>query len=104
MRSVPTCWRSSRSFPMKILLTQAVIQRLRRELRSAGRREIGGVLMGEHVQETMFRIVDLSVQRSGGSAAHFVRDPSQTQAALAAFFSRTSGDYERFNYIGEWHS
>ena len=89
---------------MKILLTQPVIQRLRSELRGARRREIGGVLMGEHLQESTFRIVDLSVQRSGGSAAHFVRDPAQNQAALAAFFSRTGGDYTRFNYIGEWHS
>ena len=60
--------------------------------------------MGEHVGDDVFRVVEISVQRSGGSAAHFVRDPAEHQASLNAFFTRTDGDYGRFNYLGEWHS
>ena len=60
--------------------------------------------MGEHVRDDVFKIVDMSVQRSGGSVDCFVRNPTEHQAILQAFFARTGGDYTRFNYLGEWHS
>lgn len=60
--------------------------------------------MGEHVEPNVFRIVDISVQHSGGSRACFVRHPHEHQADLDRFFKRTSADYMRFNYLGEWHS
>jgi len=60
--------------------------------------------MGEHVREDVFRVVDISVQRSGGSSACFVRDPASHDAGLKSFFSRTGHDFTRFNYLGEWHS
>jgi [CysO sulfur-carrier protein]-S-L-cysteine hydrolase len=88
---------------MKLLLPLKIIKRLRREL-CAGRREIGGILVGEHVAFDTFRIVDISIQLSGGSSAHFVRDPEHAKAFLADFFKRTGHDYLKFNYIGEWHS
>ena len=60
--------------------------------------------MGEHVREGLFRVVDISVQRSGGSRGHFVRDPASHNAQLRSFFARTAGDFTRYNYLGEWHS
>jgi proteasome lid subunit RPN8/RPN11 len=88
---------------MKLLLPQRVIKRLKRKLR--GRiNEIGGVMVGEYVAADTFRIVDISVQRRGGTVAHFVRDPVHHEAFLADFFAKTGNDYKRFNYIGEWHS
>lgn len=60
--------------------------------------------MGEHVRDDVFRVVDISVQRSGGSPTHFVRDPASHAAQLQTFFSRTGNDFTRFNYLGEWHS
>lgn len=89
---------------MQLLLTPEVTKRLRRELRRAGSREIGGLLLGEHVRNELFRVVDISVQRSGGSHAGFMRQPRQHQKQLRTFFRRTGGDYTRFNYLGEWHS
>lgn len=89
---------------MQLLLPSQIIVRLRRELRRAGRKEIGGLLMGEHLRDEIFRVMDISVQRSGGSQACFVRDPNHHQVQLQEFFSRTGGDYSRFNYLGEWHS
>lgn len=89
---------------MRLLLTAPILKRLRRELRRAGSSEIGGLLMGEHVGEDEFRVVDISVQRSGGSVASFVRDPASHDAQLKSFFVRTKGDFTRFNYLGEWHS
>jgi integrative and conjugative element protein (TIGR02256 family) len=88
---------------MKLLLPLTIIKRVRRELRGR-RREIGGVLVGEHVADDTFRIADISVQRNGGGAAHFVRDPGHAKAFLAEFFKRTGDSYLKFNYIGEWHS
>jgi proteasome lid subunit RPN8/RPN11 len=60
--------------------------------------------MGEHVRDDIFRVVDISVQRSGGSQSCFIRNPTDHQAQLQDFFARTSEDYSRFNYLGEWHS
>lgn len=89
---------------MQLLLPSQLIRRLLRELKRAGNREIGGLLMGEHVRAEVFRIVDISVQRSGGDQACFIRHPKDHQKALRRFFTRTGNDYTRFNYLGEWHS
>jgi integrative and conjugative element protein (TIGR02256 family) len=89
---------------MQILLAPEVTRRLRRELRRAGSLEIGGLLLGEHVRDELFRVVEISVQRSGGSHAGFMRHPQRHQKQMRNFFRRTGGDYARFNYLGEWHS
>jgi integrative and conjugative element protein (TIGR02256 family) len=89
---------------MQLLLPNPLIRRLLRELRRAGNREIGGLLMGEQVRDEVFLIVDISVQRSGGDHACFIRHPKDHEKALKKFFARTGNDYTRFNYLGEWHS
>lgn len=89
---------------MKVILPHTLVKTLATELKRAGVREIGGVLVGEHIGNETFRIADLSVQRSGGSATHFVRDLDHNSAFLKEFFARTGHDYQRFNYLGEWHS
>jgi integrative and conjugative element protein (TIGR02256 family) len=89
---------------MQLLLPPQVAKRLQRELRRAGSREIGGLLLGEHVGDERFRIVEISVQRSGGTHAGFMRDPQRHERQLKRFFRRTGEDYTRFNYLGEWHS
>jgi len=60
--------------------------------------------MGKDLGSELFRVVDISVQRSGGTHACFIRNPKDHQAYLQAFFARTGQDYTRFNYLGEWHS
>lgn len=89
---------------MKILLAAPVVKRLRDELRRARNREIGGLLMGEDLGDGNFRVVEVSVQRVGGTEACFIRNPKDHQPELDAFFARTGNDYSRFNYLGEWHS
>jgi [CysO sulfur-carrier protein]-S-L-cysteine hydrolase len=89
---------------MRLLIPLAQVERLRAELRRGGRYEIGGILMGEHVADDVFRLADLSIQRSGGSVACFVRNPADHKIQLEAFFERHGRDYSRFNYLGEWHS
>jgi [CysO sulfur-carrier protein]-S-L-cysteine hydrolase len=89
---------------MQLLLPRRLIQRLQSELKRAGNREIGGLLMGEHVRDELFRIVDISVQRSGGDRACFIRRPEDHKKALKKFFARSGNDFTRFNYLGEWHS
>jgi integrative and conjugative element protein (TIGR02256 family) len=89
---------------MQVELAPQVRQRLRRELRRAKRREIGGVLMGEQIAAGHFRVVDFSVDAVTGSAAHFVRNNEQHEVTLREFFRRTRSDYTRYNYLGEWHS
>jgi proteasome lid subunit RPN8/RPN11 len=89
---------------MTILLPSAIAQRLVTALRDAREREIGGVLLGEHVAEGVFRIVDLTIQKRGGTFATFVRRLDNALQAIRLFFQRTKHDYRRFNYLGEWHS
>lgn len=89
---------------IEVVLSANVAAKLRRELRRAGDREIGGVLAGEDLGGGRFLVADLSVQRSGGGVAHFVRDPSAHRRFMRRFFARTGNDYTRFNYLGEWHS
>jgi integrative and conjugative element protein (TIGR02256 family) len=89
---------------MKLELDPAVRRRMRRHLRSAGSREIGGVLMAEQIATDHFRVIDFSVDDQTGTYAHFVRSPEHHDAALSEFFERTGSDYQRFNYLGEWHS
>ncbi|MYZ42502.1 Mov34/MPN/PAD-1 family protein [Schauerella aestuarii] len=78
--------------------------RLRTCLRRAGRREIGGILMGEQIAPNHFQIADFSVDSQTGTAAHFVRSPEHHAEALERFFHKTGYDFKRFNYLGEWHS
>jgi len=72
-------------------------------LRKAGRREVGGIMMGEHVGLNLFIVREMTVHRRGAFAS-FVRRIEDAIGRLRAFFRETGHDYARFNYIGEWHS
>ena len=89
---------------MKLLLPPSIVSQLATALAEAGPREIGGILMGEHVGIDTFRVKDLTIQKKGGAYATFVRLVEFFIAPLRAFFDATSHDYTRFNYVGEWHS
>lgn len=88
---------------MRLVIQKHVVERISTEVRRH-HREIGGILVGEHVEDNCFRIVDASVQTIGGTFSHFVRDENHSREFLDKFFDRTKHDYKRFNYIGEWHS
>jgi hypothetical protein len=89
---------------MQLLLPPDIASRLVNALALAGQREIGGILMGEHVGTETFRVKDLTIQRKKGTFAAFVRIVAEILAPLRAFFDTTKHDYTRFNYLGEWHS
>lgn len=89
---------------MQLQLPIDVLRGMRRHLFRSGSREIGGILMGEEIADQLFRIVDFSVDTSGGTRAQFLRDSDHHDEALSAFFERTGANYARFNYLGEWHS
>ena len=89
---------------MKIHLPTNIQKRLIRALEKAGSNEIGGVLMGEHIDEAEFCIVDLTIQEQLGSTAFFIRLIADIVKPLKGFFKRTGYNYRKFNYLGEWHS
>src|SRR5262249_18483678 len=89
---------------MKVELAPSAEDELRKGLRSAGRREIGGMLFAEQLAPSHFRVVDLSADLYLGSHTNFRRDPREHQKALDGFFERTGKNFARFNYLGEWHS
>lgn len=86
-----------------IVLSSRSARKLMKELRAAGRNEIGGVLAGEHLGDGRFLVKDLSVQRDG-TPSSFSRDPVRHRKFMRRFNLLTGNDPERFNYLGEWHS
>jgi len=87
-----------------IRLTSDQIVKLLENLRRAGRNEIGGQLFGEQLAPSDFRVTELTVQARPGTFSRFVVDLVQAARDAIRFFGRTEHRYERFNYIGEWHS
>src|SRR5690606_29903325 len=67
-------------------------------LRRAGRREVGGILMGEHAGPNLFIVREMTVHRRGAFAS-FVRRIEDAIGRLRAFFQKTGHDYTRFNYL-----
>ena len=89
---------------MQIELGHDIRSRLRKALRQAGRREIGGIIFAEQLAPAHFRIMDFSLDAHSGSHATFTRDPEVHRQALDGFFRRTDNNFARYNYLGEWHS
>ena len=89
---------------MQILLPSQSEQRLIVALKEAGHREIGGILMGEHVADAVYRVRDLTIQHHGGTFASFMRLIQEILNPLKRFFHRMGYNFTRFNYMGEWHS
>lgn len=88
---------------IKLILPPELIHVLVVSLQKAGQREIGGILMAEHVGPNEFKVCDITVHRRGAIAS-FVRRIEDAIGKLRLFFQRTDHDYQRFNYLGEWHS
>lgn len=89
---------------MRVVLPSNITAKLRAALSAAGTREIGGILMGEHVADGEFVVREVTIQSEGGSFAFFVRAIRSILVPLEQFFRRTGNNYQRFNYLGEWHS
>jgi hypothetical protein len=88
---------------LTLILPHALEQRLRRELKSAGACEIGGIVVAEHTGHSEFLVHDMTFHKAG-TFARFIRRIEDALGSLKAFFQRTKHEYTRFNYIGEWHS
>ncbi len=89
---------------MKIILPDNIEKRLYKAISKAGNKEVGGILMGEHVANNHYRIVDCTIQRNIGTVISFIRNCTEIIKQLKIFFKRTSNNYRKYNYLGEWHS
>jgi len=88
---------------IRLILPPAICQTVKGALQRAGDREVGGVLLAEHVGLNEFEIKELTVHRRG-TFFNFVRRIEEAAARMLSFFERARHEYTRFNYIGEWHS
>jgi proteasome lid subunit RPN8/RPN11 len=88
---------------ISVILSAKCVRKLKKELRCAGRNEIGGVLAAEQIGDGQFLVKDLSVQRDG-TPTSFLRDPAQHRRFMRRFHLLNGNNPERFNYLGEWHS
>src|SRR5271155_4440093 len=88
---------------LTLLLPADLSDRIKAGLRKAREREVGGILMAEHLGIDTFSVTDITIHRRG-TFASFVRRIEEALGFLRAFYHRTKHDYTKFNYIGEWHS
>lgn len=88
---------------LKLILAPEVAEEITIALHKSGNREIGGILMGEHVGPDEFKVTKITVQKHGGLSS-FIRIIEDAIGKLNAFFRQSHYDYASFNYIGEWHS
>ena len=89
---------------MKILIPKKIRKFMKRYMRQAGKKEIGGILMAEQIDSHNFRIVEFSVDARSGTTSSFFRNSANHDLELQDFFARTGENYSRFNYLGEWHT
>ncbi len=89
---------------MRIRVARNEIEKLLVALRGARLREAGGQLYGEQLVPSHFKVNELTVQPQLGSRAHFTVDIAAALRDANIYFERTGHNYQRFNYIGEWHS
>ena len=88
---------------LTLVLPRDIQTKLLEALTSAGKREVGGVLMAAHVGPNRFEVMDITVHKRGAIAS-FIRRIEDAVGRLQAFFTSTGNQYSKFNYIGEWHS
>lgn len=88
---------------LNLILPPDIVGEIESALKKAGRREVGGVLLAEHVGPDEFAVRKITVHRLGAIAS-FVRLIEDALARINSFFQDVNHDYRRFNYVGEWHS
>lgn len=89
---------------MKIILPRKIEKKIYKAILSAEPNEIGGILMGEYKSEDEYYVVDCTIQKTEGTVSSFVRYLSEIIYPLKRFFQETKHNYEKYNYLGEWHS
>ena len=88
---------------LNLILPREIADVIKNALEKAGRREVGGVLLAEHVGPDEFAVREITVDKRG-AVASFVRRIEHALARITAFFHGVNHDYRQFNYLGEWHS
>lgn len=88
---------------LQLTLPADIAREMEEALCRSGTREVGGVLMGEHVTGDAFVVRQITIHQRGAFAS-FLRRIEEALSPLAHFFDKTGRQYTRFNYIGEWHS
>ena len=87
-----------------VIVPYGIARGIKRNLRSAGRNEIGGILLAEQINPDHFRLVQFTVDDTKGTQSTFRRSEHQHSNALDQFHKDNGDDYQRYNYLGEWHS
>lgn len=89
---------------LEVNISDTIVKKIKRELRAAGKRETGGILMAEQIKENTFSILDFSVDRIAGTESGFRRHEAEHVRALDTFLEQHNNNYSKYNYLGEWHS
>ena len=78
---------------LSLILPPELVEVLLIELKKAGRHEVGGILMGEHVGLNEFKVTNITVHRRGGIASYVVlRMPLESYVCFFAKQNTTTND------------
>lgn len=90
---------------IELHLNSSIGKKMIKSCLKAGSNECGGILFGHHIAENTFQIKEITADpRQGGKFAFFVRNLKWSLKRLNHFFYKYKNEYQKFNYLGEWHS
>lgn len=87
--------------PVRVILSDRVVAKMRDGIPRAGLLEVGGLMMGENVADNVFRVLDISL--TVGEPGRYYLDPAEHQSFVDEFRGEFC-DEGRFRLIGSWHS
>jgi hypothetical protein len=79
---------------LNLILLPDIAEEIESALKKAGRREVGGVLLAEHVGPDEFAVREITVHRLGAIAS-FVRLIEDALARIKSFFQDVNHHYRR---------
>ena len=88
----------------ELIIPRNLTKLLKRRLKTARRKEIGGILLAEQLSPGLFQLVDCTFESRVGTRSQFRRSEAEHRDALREFMKKNGNNYDRFNYLGEWHS
>lgn len=89
---------------MKLRIGKKVIKEWLKALKKADDREIGGILFGEHIGDSDFKVIQATKQSKGGNQTCFQRNASKARKEIKRLSNQYNNNHEQYNYLGEWHS
>lgn len=89
---------------MKIIVKKEVADKIKKAVKKAGKKEIKGACFAEKIDDNIFEIEDVYISKIGSFSFSNLVVSFKYRMFENKYFKKHSNDYEKHNYIGDWHS